>query len=96
MEVGAPRTPWSEMHIAFLKKKLQIISKLFLNSDIPPKLRVRPWEPPRKAGGCFELIAQGHCSTAGDSGGERGTGRALDLHRGIWGMLWSLELPHGL
>ncbi|NXI32107.1 RGSL protein, partial [Sterrhoptilus dennistouni] len=31
---------------AFLKKKLEIIDKVFLNSDIPPKLRVRPWDPP--------------------------------------------------
>ncbi|NXE90960.1 RGSL protein, partial [Menura novaehollandiae] len=35
----------SERHIAFLRKKLDIISRLFLNSDIPPKLRVRPWDP---------------------------------------------------
>ncbi|NWY42121.1 RGSL protein, partial [Sylvia atricapilla] len=36
----------SERRSAFLKKKLDIISKLFLNSDIPPQLRVRPWDPP--------------------------------------------------
>ncbi|NWX30903.1 RGSL protein, partial [Notiomystis cincta] len=35
-----------EKHNAFLKKKVDIISRLFLNSDIPPKLRVRPWDPP--------------------------------------------------
>ncbi|NXR67494.1 RGSL protein, partial [Rhadina sibilatrix] len=38
----APRSMRSERHNAFLKKKLDIISKLFLNSDLPPKLRVRP------------------------------------------------------
>ncbi|NXT77374.1 RGSL protein, partial [Zapornia atra] len=31
----------SAMEVAFLKRKVAIISKLFLNSDIPPKLRVR-------------------------------------------------------
>ncbi|NXV07842.1 RGSL protein, partial [Cettia cetti] len=36
----------SEKHSAFLRKKLDIINRLFLNSDIPPKLRVRPWELP--------------------------------------------------
>ncbi|NXY16489.1 RGSL protein, partial [Atrichornis clamosus] len=36
----------SDKHVAFLKKKLDIISRLFLNSDIPPKLRVRPWDTP--------------------------------------------------
>ncbi|NXD85640.1 RGSL protein, partial [Halcyon senegalensis] len=36
----------SEKEVAFLKKKVAIISKLFLNSDIPPKLRVRCWDPP--------------------------------------------------
>ncbi|NXN01511.1 RGSL protein, partial [Sylvia borin] len=34
----------SERRSAFLKKKLDIISQLFLNSDIPPQLRVRPWD----------------------------------------------------
>ncbi|NXH47999.1 RGSL protein, partial [Dicaeum eximium] len=42
----ARRNIRSQKHIAFLKKKLDIISKLFLNSDIPPKLRVRPWDLP--------------------------------------------------
>ncbi|NXU39906.1 RGSL protein, partial [Drymodes brunneopygia] len=46
VEVGAPSSTWSEKQIAFLKKKIEIISKLFLNSDIPPKLRVRPWGLP--------------------------------------------------
>ncbi|NXI20103.1 RGSL protein, partial [Irena cyanogastra] len=40
-EAAAPRNTRSKKHVAFLKKKLNIISKLFLNSDIPPKLRVR-------------------------------------------------------
>ncbi|NWI60573.1 RGSL protein, partial [Calyptomena viridis] len=36
----------SEKQDAFLKKKLNIVSNLFLNSNMPPKLRVRPWNPP--------------------------------------------------
>ncbi|XP_048168882.1 regulator of G-protein signaling protein-like [Corvus hawaiiensis] len=40
VEAVAPCSMQSEKHIAFLKKKLDIISRLFLNSDIPPKLRV--------------------------------------------------------
>ncbi|NXV76244.1 RGSL protein, partial [Atlantisia rogersi] len=39
----------SAMEVAFLKRKIAIISKLFLNSNIPPKLRVRCWGLPRKA-----------------------------------------------
>ncbi|NXQ46453.1 RGSL protein, partial [Catharus fuscescens] len=39
---SVPSDVWSEKHIAFLKKKFDMISKLFLDSDIPPKLRVRP------------------------------------------------------
>ncbi|NWY09316.1 RGSL protein, partial [Aphelocoma coerulescens] len=46
MEAVAPCSMQSEKHVAFLKKKLDIISRLFLNSDIPPKLRVRPWDLP--------------------------------------------------
>ncbi|NXQ21541.1 RGSL protein, partial [Peucedramus taeniatus] len=41
-DAAAPCNTRSEKHSAFLRKKLEIISKLFLNSDIPPKLRVRP------------------------------------------------------
>uniref|UniRef100_U3IRC1 Regulator of G protein signaling like 1 n=1 Tax=Anas platyrhynchos platyrhynchos TaxID=8840 RepID=U3IRC1_ANAPP len=41
----------SDKEVAFLKRKAAIISKLFLNSDIPPKLRVRCWHPPGKLGG---------------------------------------------
>lgn len=96
MGAAAPRRMRSERQTAFLKKKLDIINRLFLNSDIPPKLRVRPWGMPRKAGGCCLLIAQGHCSTAGNSGGERGAGRGLDLLEVLWGVLWSLGLPYGL
>ncbi|NWH94838.1 RGSL protein, partial [Aegithalos caudatus] len=44
MRAVAPHSMRSERHSAFLKKKLDIISRLFLNSDIPPKLRVRPWD----------------------------------------------------
>ncbi|NWR09933.1 RGSL protein, partial [Paradoxornis webbianus] len=39
---GAHHSMRSERDNAFLRKKLDIISRLFLNSDIPPKLRVRP------------------------------------------------------
>ncbi|NWS25092.1 RGSL protein, partial [Polioptila caerulea] len=41
-EAAAPHKLRSERHVAFLRKKLDVISRLFLNSDIPPKLRVRP------------------------------------------------------
>ncbi|NXO93118.1 RGSL protein, partial [Certhia brachydactyla] len=41
-EASTPCNMRSEKHVAFLRKKLDIISRLFLNSDIPPKLRVRP------------------------------------------------------
>ncbi|XP_008940326.1 PREDICTED: regulator of G-protein signaling protein-like, partial [Merops nubicus] len=37
----------SKQEVAFLKKKAAIISKLFLNSDIPPKLRVNISEEER-------------------------------------------------
>ncbi|OWK60932.1 Regulator of G-protein signaling protein-like [Lonchura striata] len=39
-EAAAPCNMRSEKHVSFLKRKLGIISKLFLNSDIPPKLWV--------------------------------------------------------
>ncbi|NWI93145.1 RGSL protein, partial [Pitta sordida] len=42
VEALAARNMHSEKQVAFLKKKLDIISSLFLNSDMPPKLRVRP------------------------------------------------------
>ncbi|NWT73773.1 RGSL protein, partial [Prunella himalayana] len=45
-EAAAPHNMQSEKHVAFLKMKLEVISKVFLNSDIPPKLRVRPQELP--------------------------------------------------
>ncbi|NXF23977.1 RGSL protein, partial [Rhodinocichla rosea] len=41
MEAAEPQNMESENHGSFLKKKLEVISKLFLDSDIPPKLRVR-------------------------------------------------------
>ncbi|NXM09898.1 RGSL protein, partial [Ploceus nigricollis] len=41
-EAAAPHSTRAEKHFAFLKRKLDIISKLFLNSDVPPRLRVRP------------------------------------------------------
>ncbi|NXF59919.1 RGSL protein, partial [Ciccaba nigrolineata] len=34
----------SEKEVEFLRRKAAIISKLFLNSDIPPKLWVRSWD----------------------------------------------------
>ncbi|NXU77705.1 RGSL protein, partial [Oreotrochilus melanogaster] len=34
----------SKKEVAFLKRKAAVISKLFLNSDIPPRLRVRCWD----------------------------------------------------
>ncbi|NXG58339.1 RGSL protein, partial [Hemiprocne comata] len=45
-EALADRDMPSEKEVAFLKRKAAIISKLFLNSDIPPKLRVRCWDLP--------------------------------------------------
>uniref|UniRef100_A0A8C9MFA6 Regulator of G protein signaling like 1 n=3 Tax=Carduelinae TaxID=37599 RepID=A0A8C9MFA6_SERCA len=57
VEAAAPQNMESEKHGSFLKKKLEVISKLFLDSDIPPKLRVRPQDLPRKAGGCSLLKA---------------------------------------
>ncbi|NXJ95187.1 RGSL protein, partial [Corythaixoides concolor] len=41
VEALAARNMRSKKEVAFLKKKVAIISKLFLNSDIPPKLQVR-------------------------------------------------------
>ncbi|KFZ55101.1 Regulator of G-protein signaling protein-like, partial [Antrostomus carolinensis] len=41
IEALAARNMQTENEVAFLKRKVTIISKLFLNSDIPPKLRVR-------------------------------------------------------
>ncbi|NXQ34482.1 RGSL protein, partial [Alaudala cheleensis] len=46
MGAVGPCSTLSERHNAFLKKKLDVISRLFLDSDIPPKLRVRPWDLP--------------------------------------------------
>ncbi|KFQ82386.1 Regulator of G-protein signaling protein-like, partial [Phoenicopterus ruber ruber] len=44
VEALAGRNMQSEKEFAFLRRKVSIISKLFLNSDIPPKLRVRCWD----------------------------------------------------
>ncbi|NWV60465.1 RGSL protein, partial [Malurus elegans] len=46
VQAVAHRFKRSEKHFGFLKKKLNVISGLFLNSDLPPKLRVRLWDPP--------------------------------------------------
>ncbi|XP_040421090.1 regulator of G-protein signaling protein-like isoform X1 [Cygnus olor] len=46
-EALAARDMRSEKEVAFLKRKAAIISKLFLNSDIPPKLRVNISEDDR-------------------------------------------------
>ncbi|XP_056352951.1 regulator of G-protein signaling protein-like [Oenanthe melanoleuca] len=43
----APRNAPSEKKVAFLRKKHDMISKLFLDSDIPPKLRVNISEKER-------------------------------------------------
>ncbi|NXP85453.1 RGSL protein, partial [Passerina amoena] len=45
-EDAEPQNTESETYSSFLKKKLEVISKLFLDSDIPPKLRVRPQDLP--------------------------------------------------
>ncbi|NXF03353.1 RGSL protein, partial [Smithornis capensis] len=42
VEALAARNIHSKKQAAFLKKKLKVVSNLFLNSDMPPKLRVRP------------------------------------------------------
>ncbi|XP_009581998.1 PREDICTED: regulator of G-protein signaling protein-like [Fulmarus glacialis] len=47
VEALAARNMKSEKEVAFLKRKVAIISKLFLNSDIPPKLRVNISEEER-------------------------------------------------
>ncbi|XP_059710837.1 regulator of G-protein signaling protein-like [Haemorhous mexicanus] len=47
VEATAPQNMESEKHGSFLKKKLEVISKLFLDSDIPPKLRVNISEKER-------------------------------------------------
>ncbi|NWR83848.1 RGSL protein, partial [Furnarius figulus] len=41
VEALAARNIKSENEVAFLKKKLAIIRDLFLNSNMPPNLRVR-------------------------------------------------------
>ncbi|NWW99146.1 RGSL protein, partial [Caloenas nicobarica] len=41
LDILADRNMQPEKEVAFLKKKVAIINKVFLNSDIPPKLRVR-------------------------------------------------------
>ncbi|KFP05539.1 Regulator of G-protein signaling protein-like, partial [Calypte anna] len=43
-EAQANLSKASKKEVAFLKRKAAVISKLFLNSDIPPKLRVRCWD----------------------------------------------------
>ncbi|XP_050756922.1 regulator of G-protein signaling protein-like [Gymnogyps californianus] len=47
VEALAAHNMRSEKEVAFLKRKVAIISKLFLNSDIPPKLRVNISEEER-------------------------------------------------
>ncbi|KAM6128754.1 regulator of G-protein signaling protein-like [Phoenicopterus ruber ruber] len=47
VEALAGRNMQSEKEFAFLRRKVSIISKLFLNSDIPPKLRVNISEEER-------------------------------------------------
>ncbi|XP_036243266.1 regulator of G-protein signaling protein-like [Molothrus ater] len=47
MEDAEPQNMESENYGSFLKKKLEVISKLFLDSEIPPKLRVNISEKER-------------------------------------------------
>ncbi|XP_077038818.1 regulator of G-protein signaling protein-like [Agelaius phoeniceus] len=47
MEDAEPQNMESENYDSFLKKKLEVISKLFLDSEIPPKLRVNISEKER-------------------------------------------------
>lgn len=94
VEAQAAHNMQTGKEVAFLKKKAAIISKLFLSSDIPPRLRVRCWDPPRKDEGC----------TATSGCRERGTrqrsGSAAAKHAvKLQSMLWSLGLPlrlHGM
>ncbi|KFP83915.1 hypothetical protein N310_13577, partial [Acanthisitta chloris] len=44
VEAVAAHDTQSEEQVAFLKKKVAIISKLFLNSNALPKLWVKPWD----------------------------------------------------
>ncbi|KFR14439.1 Regulator of G-protein signaling protein-like, partial [Opisthocomus hoazin] len=44
VEALAAQNIQSEKEVAFLKSKAVIISKLFLNSDVPPKSRIRCWD----------------------------------------------------
>ncbi|NXK98695.1 RGSL protein, partial [Formicarius rufipectus] len=46
VEALAARKIQSDTQVSFLKKKLDVISDLFLDSNMSPKLRVRPWAPP--------------------------------------------------
>uniref|UniRef100_A0A8U8CLC2 Uncharacterized protein n=1 Tax=Geospiza parvula TaxID=87175 RepID=A0A8U8CLC2_GEOPR len=91
MEDAEPQNMESENYGSFLKKKLEIISKLFLNSDIPPKLRVRPQDLPRKAGGCSLLKAMAAQLGTVVGKEEQGLdllggdlGRALELGASTW------------
>lgn len=101
LDVLADRNMQPEKEVAFLKKKVAIINKVFLNSDIPPKLRVRLWDPPRKAKSCCLLIAQDPCIAAVSSCGEKGTrlrfGSAPAKHAvNLKSMFWSLGPSLGL
>ncbi|NXP71063.1 RGSL protein, partial [Ramphastos sulfuratus] len=46
VEAQAAHNMQTVKEVAFLKKKVATIIKLFLNSDIPPRLQVRCWDPP--------------------------------------------------
>uniref|UniRef100_A0A8C0HKN1 Regulator of G protein signaling like 1 n=1 Tax=Buteo japonicus TaxID=224669 RepID=A0A8C0HKN1_9AVES len=54
VEALAAHDMQSEKEVAFLKRKVAIISKLFLNSDIPPKLRVLHLEGDEELSGLCE------------------------------------------
>jgi len=74
-EALAARDVCTKNEVDFLKTKAAIISKLFLSSDIPPKLRVRCWVPPRKPVGCSLLKTM----AAGSRYRERETRQGVDL-----------------
>jgi len=102
VEALAAQNIQSEKEVAFLKSKAVIISKLFLNSDVPPKSRIRCWDPPRKAEGCCLPIAQDHRIAAASSCGERGTRQrfgsapakhAVKLHSMLWRLGTSTWAP---
>uniref|UniRef100_A0A8C2UFI0 Regulator of G protein signaling like 1 n=1 Tax=Coturnix japonica TaxID=93934 RepID=A0A8C2UFI0_COTJA len=96
-EALAARNVCTKYEFDFLKKKTAIISKLFLNSDIPPKLRVRCWVPPRKPVGCSLLktmTAMSRYRKKETRGGWICSKNALKLQNALWSLGTILGL-HG-